>query len=230
MKAIAIATVHGNCLPVLAASITFYVPLDVTVYISGSQMMLPRHRTINMDNVQTNFGDAYNAVVKRAFEEHDEVVVMNDDIVLTPYTWEQLGEDVALIRKQIDAVGWVASRSDYVRGQQNIRLGQGQMEWFKYPIEHQIVETEVIAPICGYISKDAWIDFPPINWYSDDIQCLDMSKKGLRHFVSRSYVHHVGSQTCGKNATQCINDAKPWIQQNRPELAALWFKTTSKND
>ena len=231
MKAIAIATVHGNCLPVLAASITFYVPQDVVVFISGSEIMLPRHRTINMPNEAKNFGDAYNAIVKVAFGYgFDEIVVMNDDIVLTPYTWQQLSEDVELIRRQIDPIGWVASRSDYVRGQQNIRIGQGNMEWFKYPIENQIVETDIIAPICGYISRDAWIDFPPINWYSDDIQCLDMQKKGLRHFVSRSYVHHVGSQTCGRDAAKCINDAKPWIQQNRPELAELWFKTTSKND
>lgn len=98
------------------------------------------------------------------------------------------------------------------------------MEWFKFPIENQIIETDVIAPICAYIHKDSWIDFPPVNWYSDDIQCLDMQVKGMKHFVSRAYVHHVGSQTCGKDAMKCINDAKPWIVENRPDLADLWFK------
>ena len=68
MKAIAIATVDAKCLDTLAASITEYVPKDVIVYLSGSQLILPRHRTVCSHNVATNFGDAYNAVVKQAFE------------------------------------------------------------------------------------------------------------------------------------------------------------------
>ena len=226
MKAIAIATVDAKCLVTLAASITEYVPKDVIVYLSGSQLILPRHRTISMDNVQKNFGDAYNAVVKRAFEEVDEVVVCNDDIVFNPYTWQTLSEDVSLLKSENIPLGWVACRSDYARGYQNIRLGQGKMEWFKYETEHKILTAEVIAPICGWMSKEAWIDFPPLNWYSDDIQCLDMSNKGLRHFISRAYVHHVGSQTCGFDSMKCVRDAQPWIKENRPELYDLWFKTS----
>lgn len=224
MKAIVIATVDGKCLPVLAASITFYVPTDVVVYIAGSGIKLPRHKTINLPNDAKNFGDAYNNVAKAAFLEHDEIVVANDDVVLTPYTWQALGENVSQLRRQINPLGWVACRSDYVRGYQNIREGEGSMSWFKYESEYKMIEVDVIAPIFGYIHRNAWVDFPPINWYSDDIQCLDMKNKGLRHFVSTAYVHHVGSQTCGKNAMKCVNDAKPWIEQNRPELAELWFK------
>ena len=226
MKAIVIATTEAKCLPVLAASVTFYVPQDVVVLLSGSSMVFPRHRTITLPNEATNFGDAYNRVVQEAFDRgYDELVVCNDDIVFTPYTWQTLKEDVDELRGQTIPFGWVACRSDYARGYQNIRVGQGKMEWFKFQTENMIAETDVIAPICGYIHKDAWIDFPPINWYSDDIQCLDMTAKGLRHFISRAYVHHVGSQTCGHDGMKCVNDAKPWIEKNRPELAKLWFKT-----
>jgi hypothetical protein len=224
VKAIAIATTEGKCLPVLAASVTFYVPQDVTVFLAGSQMIFPRHRTINLPNESTNFGDAYNAVVKRAFEEVDEVVVCNDDIVLTPTTWQTLGEDVAFLRDKSIPLGWVAARSDYARGLQNIRLGQGKMEWFRYETENLINITDVIAPICSYIHKDAWVDFPPLNWYSDDVQCLDIQKKGFQHAISRAYVHHVGSQTCGFNAKELIQSAQPWIKENRPELYDLWFR------
>lgn len=226
MKAIAIATTEGKCLPVLAASVTFYVPQDVTVYLAGSQMIFPRHRTINLPNDAKNFGDAYNNVVNSAFLEHDEVVVCNDDIVLTPYTWQTLGEDVSRLKGDNIPLGWVACRSDYARGYQNIRLGQGKMEWFRFETEDKILRAEVIAPICGWVSKEGWVDFPPINWYSDDIQCLDMMSKGRQHFISRAYVHHVGSQTCGKDGMQCIRDAQPWIKENRPELYDLWFRTT----
>ena len=225
MKAIAIATTEkGKCLPVLAASITFYVPQDVPVFLAGSDIIFPRHRTVNMPNDATNFGDAYNAVVKRAFEEVDEVVVCNDDIVFNPTTWKLLGEDVAFLRDKSIPLGWASARSDYARGLQNIRLGQGKMEWFKYETENLINITDVIAPICSYISKEAWVDFPPINWYSDDVQCLDIQKKGFQHAISRAYVHHVGSQTCGFNAKELIQSAQPWIKANRPELYELWFR------
>ena len=226
MKAIAIATTEGKCLPVLAASVTFYVPQDVTVFLAGSDIIFPRHRTVNMPNDATNFGDAYNAVVKRAFEEVDEVVVCNDDIVFNPTTWKLLGEDVAFLRDKSIPLGWASARSDYARGLQNIRLGQGKMEWFRYETENLINITDVIAPICSYISKEAWVDFPPINWYSDDVQCLDIQKKGFQHAISRAYVHHVGSQTCGFNAKELIQSAQPWIKENRPELYELWFRKT----
>ena len=226
MKAIAIATTEGKCLPVLAASVTFYVPQDVTVFLAGSDIIFPRHRTVNLPNDATNFGDAYNAVVKRAFEEFDEVVVCNDDIVFNPTTWKLLGEDVAFLRDKSISLGWASARSDYARGLQNIRLGQGKMEWFKFETENLINITDVIAPICSYIHKDAWVDFPPINWYSDDVQCLDIQKKGFQHAISRAYVHHVGSQTCGFNAKELIQSAQPWIKENRPELYELWFRKT----
>ena len=224
MKAIAIATTKGACLPVLAASITFYVPQDVTVFLAGSEIILPRHRTINLPNDATNFGDAYNAVVKRAFEEFDEVVVCNDDIVFNPSTWNLLGEDVTFLRDKSIPLGWVAARSDYARGLQNIRLGQGKMEWFKFETENSLIKADVIAPICGYIHKDAWIDFKSLNWYSDDLQCYEQMEAGLSHWISRSYVHHVGSQTTGFNAQELIQSAKPVIKQHRPDLYKIWFK------
>ncbi len=84
----------GKCLPVLAASITFYVPEDVVVYLSGSDMKLPRHKTVNLLNEASNFGDAFNTVMGRAFQDVDEVVCCNDDIVFNPYTWKLLAEDI----------------------------------------------------------------------------------------------------------------------------------------
>jgi hypothetical protein len=52
------------------------------------------------------------------------------------------------------------------------------------PLRIAIVEVDVIAPICAWIESKNWVDFPPINWYSDDIQCIDMQKKGLKHYIS----------------------------------------------
>jgi hypothetical protein len=226
MQAIVICTTKAKCLPVMLASITFYVPEDVAVFISGSDIVLPRHRTINLQNKGKTFGESYNEAMFRAFEEFDEVVIANDDIVLTPYTWPTLAKEVSQLKRQIKDLGYVACRSDYARGYQNVRLGEGPMSFFRYESEGKIIEVDVIAPIFAYIQKKDWISFPPINWYSDDIQCLDMKSTGQRHFVSTAYVHHVGSVTCGKDGLKCIRDAQPWIEENRPELAKLWFKTS----
>jgi hypothetical protein len=91
MSAIVIATKNGKCLPVLAASITMYLPDFFTVYLSGSGLILPKHRTITSDNTAGNFGDSYNNVVHQAIEDgHQDLLVCNDDIVFTPYTWQTL--------------------------------------------------------------------------------------------------------------------------------------------
>ena len=172
--------------------------------------------------VGENFGDAYNFAAREAFKSHDEILVCNDDIVFTPTTWSVLMEDVAYLRQAIPNLGYVATRSDYARGEQNVRSGRGKIDFLRYESERHIVEAPVIAPICAWVHRDAWVDFPPINWFSDDVQCLDMKR---RHFISRAYVHHVGSQTCGQDAQRCYKDAEPWLRANRPELHARFYFT-----
>jgi hypothetical protein len=46
--------------------------------------MLPRHRTINLPNQAKNFGDAYNAAVHEAMQDHEDLLILNDDVVLNP--------------------------------------------------------------------------------------------------------------------------------------------------
>ena len=206
--AIIVCTVNGACLDVMTASLNAYVPRDVDRYV--------HHK------VGKNFGDAYNFAAREAFKRHDEILICNDDIVFTPTTWAVLIADVAHLRKVVPDLGYVATRSDYARGEQNVRSGRGKIEFLRYQSERHIVETPVIAPICAWIHRDSWVDFPPINWFSDDVQCADMKR---RHFVSRAYVHHVGSQTCGQDAQRCYEDAEPWLLANRPELHARFYFT-----
>ena len=207
--AIIVCTVNAACLKVMTASLNVYVPREVKKYV--------HHK------VGANFGDAYNFAAREAFKRHDEILICNDDIVFTPTTWRVLLEDVAHLRKVVPDLGYVATRSDYARGEQNVRSGRGKIDFLRYQSERHIVETPVIAPICAWVHRNAWVDFPPINWFSDDVQCADMKR---RHFISRAYVHHVGSQTCGENAQQCYQDAEPWLLANRPELHARFYFTS----
>jgi len=206
--AIIVCTVNAACLDVMTASLNAYIPREVERYV---------HHKIG-----TNFGDAYNFAAREAFKRHDEILVCNDDIVFTPTTWAVLLADVAHLRKVVSDLGYVATRSDYARGEQNVRSGRGKIDFLRYQSERHIVETPVIAPICAWVHRDAWVDFPPINWFSDDVQCADMKR---RHFISRAYVHHVGSQTCGKDAQRCYEDAEPWLLANRPEMHARFYFT-----
>lgn len=206
--AIIVCTVNGACLDVMKASLRAYVPHEVE-----------KHIHLKVGN---NFGDAYNFAAREAFKRHDEILVCNDDIVFTPTTWAVLMADVEHLRKVVPDLGYVATRSDYARGEQNVRSGRGKIDFLRYQSERHIVETPVIAPICAWIHRDAWVDFPPINWFSDDVQCADMKR---RHFISRAYVHHVGSQTCGQDAQRCYEDAEPWLLANRPELHARFYFT-----
>jgi hypothetical protein len=203
-----------------------YLPDFFTVYLSGSGLILPKHRTITSENTATNFGDAYNAVALQAFEDgHQDIIVCNDDVVLTPYTWPTMAEDLKIIPEKNRC--WVAARSDYARGMQNIRFRhEGDKDGLHHASEGQIIAVDVIAPIFAHITKDAWINFPPLNWFSDDIQCLDMQAGGGQHYISRAYVHHVGSQTTGHRPKELTEASIPWIKENRPELAEIWFKTS----
>ena len=216
---IVIATKTAKCLPVLLASIDQYVPQDVTVFVSGSDLRLPRHRTINMQNEGNNFGDSYNQVVHCAYSMFDDVIVANDDIVLTPSSYELLMADVELLPED---TGWVSAKSDYVRGYQNIRAFK-EREGIRYVEERKIIPTEIISPLFGYIHKDKWVDYKPINWYSDDIQCLEIRANGYKNYVSRSYVHHVGSQTIGMDHGKNQQEAETWIKANMLELHQRWF-------
>ncbi len=124
-------------------------------------------------------------------------------------------------------VGWLGARSDYVLYHQNIRfpIENDVVSGLKYDSEKSIKEAEVIAPICAVINKEAWgvAKFPSINWFSDNIICMDMSKAGYKHFVSRAYVHHAGSQTVGMDYALCLEEPKAWLKANRPDMYEVYY-------
>jgi len=174
----------------------------------------PEHELLVTQGRFGNFGDDYNAAMTKAFEDNDAIIIANDDVVLTPSTMRLMLEDVEAIKQHFPKVGFIAARSDAVRPMQDIRNN------VQVPCQ-----VSVISPLFAWISKEAFelVQFAPINWFGDDIMCLDLAKLGFTHFISRAYVHHAGSTSIGLDNDKNLNDAKPWVVQNRPEYSIHWF-------
>ena len=215
---ILICSVGSPSLEIALSSISLYAK-EAPVYLSSrSETMDPRvFRWIL--NSQGNFGDAYNKIMGDAFQYHDGVIIANDDICLTPDSYRLLLQDVKHLRDF--KIGVVGARSDYVLEPQNIRFESGPRNGLKWAQEQSIKEVAVIAPIFAYVTKEAFqaVKFPPLNWFSDNVFCHTLTVLNFRHFVSRSYVHHAGSQTVGRDYQKNLTEAARWMWKNEPGIA-----------
>jgi glycosyltransferase involved in cell wall biosynthesis len=198
MIPLVVCTTGGEHLSKLMETVDEFASDDVEVWIfNGSH---------------GNFGDAYNHAMREVFECYDEILIANDDIRLTASSIRKLMDDVAVLKQTVLRLGLVAARSDNVR---DIQRGAF--------VDHP-VEAPAVSPILAWINKEAFeaAIFPPINWYSDDVQCADLRALGYQHFVSRSFVFHVGSATIGHNHQRHIDEARPWLVEHRRQYAEQW--------
>lgn len=225
---IVISTVKGQGLAVLLESIKQYAP-ECPVYLRGPESVIENFEVdFKIYGQPRNFGDDYNEIIGEAMKDWSSCIVANDDIVLTPSSVKVLMEDVEIVKTmQGVRVGWVASRTDAARPCQNVRITEKpeNLNFYRFPSEAHIKMVGEVSPIFAWISDEAFqtAKFPPLNWYSDDVHCRDLMQLGYSHFVSASYVHHIGSNTIGMNGKQLHQDAMPWLLQNRPAYAKAWF-------
>jgi hypothetical protein len=235
MQAIVICTIGNPGVTILLESIKVYAP-QLPIYLCSNDLRLwgdirSRMSGLNVifrPNPATNFGDAYNAGIDYAFSQgHDSLIVSNDDVVITPSTIDLLAEDTRILESNAVNLGILGARSDYVLPDQNIRfpVHDDRQEGLRWASEAKIKETGVIAPIFATIGKKAWevAKFPSTNWYSDNIICHDLQEAGYRHFVSRAYVHHAGSQTVGTDFKKCHEEPREWIKANRPDMYEVFY-------
>lgn len=202
MIPVVICTLGCKSLNVLETSLMVYNP-DVPRFVSF------------VDKPST-FGQSYNEALSVAFRSCDEVIISNDDVVVTPTSINVLLEDVDTLKTiHGDKLGFVAALSDDARNSQNIRFERGD----------EPKERAAISPIFAWMSKKSFdaAQFPPLNWYSDDVICEDLSQLGFVHYISRAYVHHVGSQTVGRDYNKLNAEALPWLRANRPEYIKKWW-------
>lgn len=202
MTAIVICTLGCKSLKVLEASLMVYSPETTRLVLEITS--------------PSTFGQSYNQALSAAFKWYDEVIISNDDVVVTPTSIKVLLEDVQALKAiHGDKLGFVAALSDDARNSQNIRFEAGR----------EVKERAVVSPIFAWMQKLAFeaAQFPPLNWYSDDVICEDLNQLGFAHYISRSYVHHVGSQTVGRDYNQLNAEALPWLRANRPEYVKSWW-------
>lgn len=234
LRAICISTVHRKTLGVLVSSINAYVPNGVEVYIgycgAKNSHYGPDKIYYDLQSTATNYGDAYNFIVQEAFKKHEHVIVCNDDVVFTPTTYDNLVEDYNKLLDEVGAesLGWLGCLTDYAIGMQNIRRNYDTHDEdavhnlgnIHNAREFSIVQTNFIAPVCGVVSRSSWVDYLPINYFSDNLQCYEMSANGKKHFISTAYVHHAGSQTVGSSTDEL---SKAWniLKADYPQYYSL---------
>jgi GT2 family glycosyltransferase len=167
---------------------------------------------------RSTFGESYNKAMEEAFQDSEEIIIANDDIVVLPNSVSVLLEDVQAIKNHgVEKIGLVASITDNAKMHQSIQF---------IPADKRIIKsTNMVMPIFAWISREAFreVQFPPLNWFSDDVMCEDLMERGYTHFLSRSYVHHVGSTTIGRDEDKHFNEALPWLTKNRPHHLKRWI-------
>ena len=199
---ILVCTIGNKGIEVLKSSCNVYNP-DIKLHIVQEE--------------PSTFGETYNKAMSELFEEYDEIIIANDDIVLTPTSVSLLMEDVNLLKSEGVKIGFVAARSDFVRTVQARTVLQ--------LYSSELIQAFAVSPLFAYINKEAFkaAQFPPINYWSDDIMCMDLFQLGFHHYISRSYIHHVGSQTIGTTYSKFLTEDKPWVLENRPQYRKLLF-------
>lgn len=215
---IVICSKTGKCLPVLMKSIECYVPRDVEIFLCGGDTDITTHRVYKFEHNFETSGAARKFINEKVWQHYDEMISADDDIVLNPNSYSLLLEDVSALKSAGITIGIVAGRTNYANGLQNVRRGQGQLDSLIYESENYIIETNYVAGIFCWVQKSTLTESPEISWYSDNIQCQDMLANGARHFVSRAYFHHIGSQTFGTDFQKCNEESREWIKAHRPDM------------
>lgn len=232
MTPIVICTKGSKAINVLLASIEQYVPRETQVYVYGNFDGLMSWEFINWigDNDKSNFGESFNHAIAQVFlDGHETVIMANDDVVLDPNTYWLLTHDRVILKQQGHKVGMVAARSNMASLPQNIRHKQENDAWngMKWASEDTLAQVEWAAPLFASVDKEGWPGFPPINFFSDNVVCHDYAGDGYKTFLSRAYVHHVGSSTIGRGMgadSKNYMEAEDWLKANRPLLHKRYFQ------
>ncbi len=219
-------------LRVALASIAAYAPgVDVVVGWNGREEPAdlprnPRVRLLRQAPGITTGSEAWNWCASQT--DADELLILGDDCVLLPDSLQLLLQDVQQIGQVAPGapVGFVGARSNYVKGPQNVRSANGgASSGIRFDTEQRIFEIDMVVPVAAWIRHEVFDltgGFPATNWFADDLVCWDLQRAGYHHYVSRSYVHHVGERATGegKSPQVLLDEGLAWLRANRPDFLA----------
>lgn len=144
-----------------------------------------------------------------------DFIHFSDDCVVQPDTIQVLRHDVKLLHQHAEGkVGVVACRSNFSSGAQNIRCPNGSTTLgLRFPSEDQLIAASYVAPFVAWYKAEHLAGFEPpaFEWYSDNWHMAELVRAGYTHYISRSYVHHVGmrsSQAEGKSMQQMDDEGR----------------------
>jgi hypothetical protein len=218
-------------LTVLLTSLRVYNPaVHVTVAYKGARPKLFGADFIEQPEDCAHFGDACRFLLQTKHTKNDEALCfLNDDTVVMPDTLEMAALDVQALTQQGQKIGMLGFRSNFVAGYQNVRVmhpGDNQLYMLKFPSESKILRVSQVFGV-GFVTmrhalQDISLDWTRLHWYSDDLLSYDLTQKGYGHFVSRAYIHHIGSRSGGQERwAQWDQEGKDWIIKNRPDYATV---------
>ncbi|MBC3763787.1 glycosyltransferase family 2 protein [Quadrisphaera oryzae] len=219
-------------LRVALASVKAYAPgVEVIVGWAGAEEPRdlpanPAMRLLRQPPGITTGSEAWNWCAEQA--GGDELLILGDDCVLHPDSVTRLLEDVALLRAQVPAIslGFVGARTNFAKGPQNVRYAnEGQLGSVQFSSEAEIHEVPMVVPVLAWVEKavfDGVGGFPATNWFADDLISWDLTRTGHRHFISRSYVHHVGQRASAQGRTDddMLQAGLQWLRAHRPDFLA----------
>lgn len=208
------------CLQSLQSYAPQWAPL---VAWKGTTPPPPRAGVTYLEQPETaaHYGHAIRFLISQASDE--DLIMLNDDTVLTPWTAERLEEDIARISREPHPMGLVGMRSNMVAGSQNIRQPNTAKEIrnLRWVSEDDILAVPVIFGVGCYVRASALArvddDWTNLHWYSDNLLSYDLQQLGYQHFISRAYLHHHGSRST-ESWAKADAEAKAWLWDNRPDF------------
>jgi len=158
--------------------------------------------------------------------DDETLVLLNDDMVLTPTTLALLTEDLADLRARGTPLGMVGIRSNYTAGPSNIRRGTAwAADNIRFLEEDYVLPAPWVAGTAFAIERAAIQGVPEgwsaVHWWADSLLSYDLTRQGRSHWVSRAYVHHIGSQATGRDRwPYWLQTSQAWLREHRPDFAA----------
>jgi hypothetical protein len=159
-------------------------------------------------------------------------VIIPDDVCLHPDAWAQLMEDATGVNN-LDGVrlGIMGTRCNYVVGPQNIRSPNGGVlapNCMSYDNEDAVFRVETVFPVVALFDRAVYDElgtFPDqLHWFGDNLYSYDLAQRGYERWISRAYVHHIGSRgsrsDTGASDQQLAAEGLSWLRANRPDFYA----------